>query len=141
MSATAPQALAPEAAHTLIHDEPRSVFIDVRSSMEYLMVGHPVGAVHIAWLDEPDWVPNPRFIAQVRELMLGGAACADGDCPAIILICRSGRRSLDAGQALTRAGFKRVFYVSGGFEGPLDNDHHRSTLAGWRFENLPWEQC
>ena len=29
----------------------------------------------------------------------------------------------------------------GGFEGELDESHHRSTLGGWRFEGLPWEQC
>ena len=26
-------------------------------------------------------------------------------------------------------------------EGELDEDHHRSTIGGWRFEGLPWEQC
>ena len=28
-----------------------------------------------------------------------------------------------------------------GFEGELDENHHRSTLGGWRFRGLPWEQC
>ena len=74
MSTQGPQALSPKAAHELTRTEPQSVLVDVRSSMEYLMIGHPVGAVHIAWLDEPDWVPNPRFVPQIRELMLGGAA-------------------------------------------------------------------
>ena len=23
----------------------------------------------------------------------------------------------------------------------LDENHHRSTLGGWRFRGLPWEQC
>jgi rhodanese-related sulfurtransferase len=27
-----------------------------------------------------------------------------------------------------------------GFEGPLDEDHHRGTMSGWRKEGLPWEQ-
>ncbi|AOU98939.1 sulfurtransferase [Acidihalobacter yilgarnensis] len=134
-------ALNPTEASRLLQEEPQTLLVDIRSTMEYLMIGHPVGAVHIAWLDEPDWTPNPRFVAQLRELMLGGSRCVDGDCPAVVLICRSGRRSLEAGQALLEAGFARIFHVEGGFEGPLDAQHHRSTLAGWRFEGLPWEQC
>ncbi|WP_145930730.1 rhodanese-like domain-containing protein [Acidihalobacter prosperus] len=136
-----PAALMPVEANRLLQEEPQTLLVDVRSTMEYLMVGHPVGAVHIAWLDEPDWTPNPRFVAQLRELMLGGSRCIDGNCPAVVLICRSGRRSLEAGQALLDAGFARIYYVEGGFEGPLDAHHRRSTLAGWRFEGLPWEQC
>ena len=27
-----------------------------------------------------------------------------------------------------------------GFEGPLDENHHRGTISGWRMEGLPWEQ-
>ena len=26
-------------------------------------------------------------------------------------------------------------------QGELDETHHRSTLGGWRFHGLPWEQC
>lgn len=123
----------------MLQENARAVLIDVRSTMEYLMIGHPVGAVHISWMDEPDWVVNPHFVAEVRKLMLGGISCHD-DCAPILLICRSGNRSLDAGEALIEAGFSRVFNVKGGFEGPLDSHHHRSTTAGWRFEGLPWEQ-
>ncbi len=133
--------LTPQKAYKLLQEDPRSLLIDVRSSMEYLMVGHPVGAIHIPWLDEPDWTPNPRFVTQVRELLLGGATCADSDCPAIILICRSGRRSAEAGAVLLENGLKRVYNIVDGFEGPLDENHHRSTIGGWRHAGLPWEQC
>ena len=37
-------------------------------------------------------------------------------------------------------GFKEVYNVLEGFEGPLDDDHHRGTQTGWRFDGLPWEQ-
>lgn len=141
MTQKGPEPLSPRAAHELLSTEPQSVLVDVRSSMEFLMIGHPVGSVHIAWLDEPDWVPNPRFVPQIRELMLGGAVVENGDCPAIVLICRSGRRSREAGEVLIEAGFQRVYNIEGGFEGPLDAEHHRGTVAGWRFAGLPWEQC
>jgi len=143
---TAPQAgvstVNPRQAYAMLENDPTAVLVDVRSTMEFLMVGHPVGAIHISWLDEPDFTPNPQFVRQVRELMLGGAICEPGQgCPPILLICRSGRRSLEAGHQLAEAGLREIYNIAGGFEGPLDDHHRRSTVAGWRFEGLPWEQC
>jgi rhodanese-related sulfurtransferase len=126
----------------MIQEDPRAVLVDIRSSMEYLFVGHPKGAVHIAWIDEPDWTINPHFVTDIRKLLLGGAVCAeDHPCAPVILICRSGKRSLDAGHALLDAGLVEVYHVEEGFEGDLDDQHHRSTQGGWRFRGLPWEQC
>ena len=51
----------------------------------------------------------------------------------VLLICRSGVRSLAAGEALEAAGFAQVINVVEGFEGPLDEDFHRGTLGGWRY--------
>lgn len=134
--------LNPKEAYQLLHDNPRAVLVDVRSSMEYLFVGHPVGAVHIPWMDEPDWVINEHFVPHVRQLLLGGAYCDDsGDCAPIVLICRSGRRSKDAAIALMEAGIMDVYNISEGFEGDLDENHRRSTTGGWRYHGLPWEQC
>ena len=56
------------------------------------------------------------------------------------LICRSGRRSVEAAVALEAAGFSSVINVLEGFDGPLDEDFHRSTLGGWRYCGLPWYQ-
>ena len=132
-------------AWQLLQDNPKAVFIDIRSEMEYLFIGHPKGAIHIAWIDEPDWKINPRFAADVRKVMLGGVVYDPEhsriDEVPVILICRSGRRSLEAGHALISDGFSSVYHVGDGFEGPLNADHHRSKIAGWRFEGLPWEQC
>jgi len=50
-------------------------------------------------------------------------------------------RSLDAGELLLLEGFTRVYNVLEGFEGELDDHHHRSAAGGWRFHGLPWEQC
>ncbi len=136
------QPLTPQQAATLMQENPRAILIDVRSNMEFLFVGHPKGAIHIPWIDEPDWEVNPNFVRQIRELMLGGIICDEGDgCAPIILICRSGKRSVEAGQALLEAGLRDVYTVLDGFEGELDDNHQRSSLGGWRFEGLPWEQC
>lgn len=135
--------LSPKAAWEMVRKDPRALLIDIRSSMEFLFVGHPVGAVHIAWIDEPDWVVNPHFATEVRKLVLGGAsACDQRDaCVPIILICRSGKRSKEAGHLLLREGLKNVYHVDEGFEGNLNEQHQRSSINGWRFHGLPWEQC
>ncbi len=133
--------LTPRQAHQLLEDDPAAVLIDVRSSMEFLFVGHPIGAVHVAWIDEPDWTVDPHFSTQVRQVMLGGLSCESDGCAPVILICRSGKRSREAGKRLIEDGFTQVHNVSQGFEGELDEHHHRSSVGGWRFDGLPWEQC
>ena len=101
--------LGPQQAWELLQEQARAVLIDVRSSMEYLFVGHPRGSVHVAWIDEPDWVVNPHFVTEVRKVMLGGVGLEEHDTDApVLLICRSGKRSLEAGKTLIDNGFKDV---------------------------------
>ncbi|MDH5612354.1 MAG: rhodanese-like domain-containing protein [Gammaproteobacteria bacterium] len=135
------QSLSPEQAWQICQKNSRALLIDVRSSMEYLFVGHPVGAIHIPWIDEPDWVVNMSFVTDIRKLILGGVAENSDEGVPIILICRSGKRSKEAGMKLIEAGFTKVYNIDEGFEGELDEQHHRSTIGGWRYHGLPWEQC
>jgi len=136
------ETISPKQAWEMIQHEPKSLFVDVRSHMEFLFIGHPSGALHIPWIDEPDWTVNPHFVRDIRQLLLGGLAHGGGggNVP-IFLICRSGKRSLEAGELLIQEGFSKVYNIADGFEGELNDQHQRSTLAGWRFEGLPWEQC
>jgi len=133
--------ISPKQAYD-IQQQPNALLIDVRSHMEYLFIGHPVGAINIPWIDEPDWNINPNFVREVRQLILGGVSTVEHshDTP-VILICRSGKRSLEAGNLLIKEGLLQVYNVADGFEGELNDLHQRSTLAGWRFDDLPWEQC
>ena len=124
--------LTPKEANEFLQKNPQAVFVDCRSEMEYLFVGHPIGARHIAWNDGPDWDINPHFVGQVKKV-------ASVDRP-VVLICRSGQRSVAAGVELEGAGFSEVYNVLEGFEGSLDEHHHRGTQNGWRKANLPWEQ-
>ncbi|MGL1834661.1 rhodanese-like domain-containing protein [Rhodocyclaceae bacterium SMB388] len=127
--------LTPKEAHAFLQSNPEALLIDVRSEIEFLFVGHPVGAIHVSWNDGPDWDVNPHFVGEVRKMAGHG-----GERP-LVLICRSGNRSESAGEALLDAGFKNVFNVLHGFEGELDDKHHRNSVSGWRFDGLPWEQC
>lgn len=127
--------LTPKEAYEFLQRNPDALLIDVRSEIEFLFVGHPVGAIHVSWNDGPDWDVNPHFVGEVRKLAGHG-----GGRP-VVLICRSGNRSHSAGEALIEAGFQNVYNVLHGFEGELDDKHHRNSVSGWRFDGLPWEQC
>jgi rhodanese-related sulfurtransferase len=126
--------LLPRETWALMQARPDAVLIDIRMEIESLYVGRPPGAINIPWYEYPEFVPDADgFCAEVEEQ-------AGSKQATIILLCRSGQRSLDAGQALEAAGFVDVVNVLHGFEGDLDAQFHRSTLNGWRFEQLPWEQ-
>lgn len=127
--------LTPKEAFEFLKNNSEALFVDCRSDIEFLFVGHPVGAFHVAWNDGPDWEVNPHFVGQVARL-----AGHDHAKRPIVLICRSGNRSEEAGEALELAGFTRVYHVVHGFEGELDENHHRNSKSGWRHDGLPWEQ-
>lgn len=126
--------LQPQEAWTWLQAHPDRLFVDVRMEIESLYVGRPPGVVNVPWYEYPDLQADAQKFADAvsRE--------ADGKGQPVLLICRSGKRTLDAGKALEAAGFSNVQHVVHGFEGELDERFRRSTLSGWRFEGLPWEQ-
>ena len=112
-----------------------ALFVDVRMEVEYLYVGHPPGVVHVAWYEYPEMRPHAQaFIDQVKREAGGDLARP------VVLICRSGKRTVDAATALEGAGFGEVINVVHGFEGDLDLHFKRGHLNGWRHDGLPWEQ-
>lgn len=134
--------LTPQEANEMVHSSKHAFLVDIRSSMEFLFVGHPVGAVHVPWVDEPEWDVDPNFTTNIRKLMLGGAEEIEGrPSVPIILICRSGKRSKVAGDKLIEEGLTNVYHIDEGFEGDRDDKNQRGNLGGWRFRGLPWEQC
>lgn len=127
--------LTPIEAYAYLQAHPDALFLDVRMEIEYLYVGHPPGVVHVAWYEYPEMQAHPeRFVEQVRR-EAGGVSTRP-----VLLICRSGKRTVEAGTILEAAGFTEVINVRYGFEGDLDENFQRGRLNGWRFDGLPWEQ-
>jgi len=126
--------LLPQEAWALLQRQPDTLFVDVRMEIESLYVGRPPGVENVPWYEYPALTPNPQAFADavLRE--------AGTTTRPVLLICRSGKRTIDAGLALEAAGFIEVAHVVHGFEGDLDDRFHRSTLNGWRHAGLPWEQ-
>ena len=126
--------LQPQEAWHYVQSQPDVLFVDVRMEIESLYVGRPPGVVNVPWYEYPELMPDAARFAEAvaRE--------ARGKQQPLLLICRSGQRTLEAGIALEAAGFEQVAHVVNGFEGELDDQFRRSTISGWRFEGLPWEQ-
>lgn len=124
-------------ASKLLKENPEAQLIDIRTSMEFLFIGHPTESIHIAWMDDPDWEINPTFFKEINQIQ---KASTNNNCP-ILLICRSGNRSEKAGLELIEEGMTNIYHVTDGFEGERDENHQRGTINGWRFNGLPWEQA
>ncbi|MGH6625580.1 MAG: rhodanese-like domain-containing protein [Burkholderiaceae bacterium] len=126
--------LLPREAWALLQQQPEALFVDVRMEIGSLYVGRPPGVQSIPWYEYPELTSELlQFAAAVER------AAGRKDRP-IVLICRSGQRTRDAGKALEAGGFTDVAHVVHGFEGDLDQGFHRSTLNGWRHDGLSWEQ-
>lgn len=134
--------LLPKPTLVLLRENPQALFIDCRSDSEYFMIGHcvvkhadgsEVRPELVMWSDELRMETNPDFIAQVTAL-------SQSKNQTVVIICRSGRRSALAGQTLEAEGFTDVVNVLHGFEGDRNDIDQRSTVNGWRFDGLDWEQ-
>jgi rhodanese-related sulfurtransferase len=124
---------SPQESWDILQNDATAVLIDVRTKMEHLFVGHPPKAIHIPWKEAPDFQLNAHFVESVRRV-------APNPNTPILLLCRSGQRSLEAAVALENTGYLRLINIVDGFEGALDHNKQRGHLNGWRFLGLPWQQ-
>lgn len=131
--------VSPAETYQALREDPAAVLIDVRTDAEWNFVGLPelsgLGkqVVLIPWQLYPGMQVNAAFGDHLRQAGLTPEH-------RLFFICRSGVRSLAAGQAAQEAGFPHAFNVADGFEGPVDAEGHRGTAAGWKASGLPWRQ-
>lgn len=151
-------------AYDMLNTVPDTFLIDVRTQPEYQFVGHPFKAYLYPYqfftyhfskgAEKPEYLLSPKnknFVDQI------GRAFKKTDN--LLIICRDGTRSGLAARDLLNAGFKNVFDVADGFEGPEfpvfeNGDRHKfyRQLAkrnkvygfehrrhyGWQYWGLPW---
>jgi glyoxylase-like metal-dependent hydrolase (beta-lactamase superfamily II)/rhodanese-related sulfurtransferase len=108
-----------------------AVLVDVRSDAERAWVGFVPEAKPLAWKQWPVVDVNPEFDAGIRAIASTGLK--------IVLLCRSGVRSVAAAQRASTLGIE-AFNILEGFEGDPDANAHRGKLGGWRMRGLPWRQ-
>lgn len=108
-----------------------AVLVDVRSDAERAWVGFIPGAVPVTWKLWPGMALNPNFDAELMEAGPAGKK--------LILLCRSGVRSIAAAKRATELGLE-AYNILEGFEGDPDDHAHRGVKNGWRVRGLPWRQ-
>ena len=108
-----------------------AVLVDVRTDAEREWVGFVPGATAVAWKQWPGMAMNAGFDNAIRQAADGGRK--------LVLLCRSGVRSVAAAKRATELGLE-AYNILEGFEGDPDADAHRGRKGGWRFHGLPWRQ-
>ena len=108
-----------------------AVLVDVRTDAEREWVGFVPGAVPLAWKQWPGMALNADFDA-------GLLAAVPAD-KKVVLLCRSGVRSIAAAKRATELGLQ-AYNILEGFEGDPDDHAHRGQRGGWRLQGLPWRQ-
>ena len=108
-----------------------AVLVDVRTDAEREWVGFVPGAVAIAWKQWPGMAMNTGFDDQLRSAVPEGTK--------VVLLCRSGVRSIAAAKRATELGLE-AYNILEGFEGDPDTQAHRGNKNGWRLRGLPWRQ-
>ena len=108
-----------------------AVLVDVRTDAEREWVGFVPGAVNLAWKQWPGMAMNPGFDEGLRAAVPAGKK--------VVLLCRSGVRSVAAAKRATELGLE-AYNILEGFEGDPDAQAHRGNKGGWRMRGLPWRQ-
>jgi len=151
-------------AYDMLNTVPDTYLIDVRTRAEYQFVGHPMGAYLFPYQfftgefaktgESHGYLLSAKNKALVEEI---GKVFKKTDN--LLIICRDGTRSALAAKELLDGGFKNVFDVQDGFEGPefpafkdTNKDKYYRQLAkrnkiwgfnhrrhyGWQWWGLPW---
>lgn len=108
-----------------------AVLVDVRTDAEREWVGTVPGALPVAWKQWPGMAMNADFDAQLRAAVPPASK--------VLLLCRSGVRSVAAARRATELGLE-AYNILDGFEGSLSDQAQRGQLNGWRWSGLPWRQ-
>jgi rhodanese-related sulfurtransferase len=163
-AAEEPNKLLSIEAYDMLNTVPDTYLIDVRTRAEYQFVGHPMGAYLFPYQfftgefgktgDSHGYLLSGKNKAFVEEI---GKVFKKTDN--LLIICRDGMRSGLAVKELLDGGFKNVFDVEDGFEGPefpafkdSNKDKYYRQLAkrnkiwgfnhrrhyGWQWWGLPW---
>ncbi|WP_370679893.1 rhodanese-like domain-containing protein [Comamonas sp. GB3 AK4-5] len=109
----------------------QAVLVDVRTDAERAWVGRVPGAVAVALKQWPGMQTDPDFDAHLRAAVPAGQK--------VLLLCRSGVRSVVAAQRAAALGIE-AYSILEGFEGDVDGSNQRGKLGGWRLQGLPWSQ-
>jgi len=126
-------------------DPEQITVLDVRTTEEYIFVGHAPMARNVPLMTQTytwnadkerfEMRPNPNFVAQVMEFA--------GPSDIILVMCRSGGRSARGVNLLAEAGYSKVYQIVDGMEGDAIEDPEnvfqgKHLKNGWKNSGNPW---
>jgi rhodanese-related sulfurtransferase len=126
-------------------DPEQITVLDVRTTEEYIFVGHAPMARNVPLMTQTytwnadkerfEMRPNPNFVAQVMEFA--------GPSDIILVMCRSGGRSARGVNLLAEAGYSKVYQIVDGMEGDSIEDPEnvfqgKHLKNGWKNSGNPW---
>jgi len=151
-------------AYDMLNTVPNTYLIDVRTRTEYQFIGHPPMAYLFPYFfltnklakKGESWIyqfndKNKSFMEEMSKQFQ--------KTNNLLIICRDGIRSILAARELIKNGFKNIYNVKDGFEGPLfpcfeDENKHKfyrqlakrnkiptynnRRFYGWQWWGLPW---
>jgi rhodanese-related sulfurtransferase len=129
-------------AWDLLAGSPSAVLVDVRTQVEWQLIGKP----DLSSIDrEPiylQWVTmkgvNQNFVEELGAALEQRNVAKDAP---IFFMCQSGGRSKMAAMQCAELGYAVSYNIADGFEGALDEHQHRNSVSGWKVAGLPWTQA
>lgn len=109
----------------------QALLVDIRTDAERAWVGFVPGSVALEWKHWPGMAINPDFDSGLQQLAPKGSR--------LMMLCRSGIRSVAAAQRAQSLGYE-AYNILEGFEGDPDHQAQRGKRGGWRKHGLPWAQ-
>jgi sulfur dioxygenase len=109
--------------------------IDIRSDAERAWVGFIPNVLAVPWKIWPTMAFNPHFDEQLASAFLTMPTTTNK----VMMLCRSGVRSIPAAQRAQSLGY-HAFNILEGFEGDPNAQAQRNSVNGWRTHGLPWRQ-
>jgi rhodanese-related sulfurtransferase len=132
--------MAREAWDALVAN-PNAVFVDVRTQVEWQLIGRPDLSsierepIYLQWVTMQG--VNKKFVEELQAALEERGAGKDAP---VYFMCQSGGRSKMAAMQCTELGYTASFNIAEGFEGDLDEHQHRNSVSGWKVAGLPWTQ-
>jgi len=120
---------------------PAAILVDVRTQVEWQLIGKPdLSSIN----HEPvylQWVPmqgiNENFVEDLKAALDERQVAPEAP---IYFMCQSGGRSKMSAMQCTALGYTACYNIAEGFEGDLDDQQHRNSVSGWKVAGLPWTQ-
>lgn len=108
-----------------------AILVDVRTKAEIDWVGYVPRATWIAWKNYPSMAINEDFGRALESTVPKHKP--------VMLLCRSGVRSIGAARRATELGYT-AYNILEGFEGDPDQHQQRGKRNGWRHAGFEWVQ-